>query len=117
MTYDQEQDAADISELEEELAVALAEVARLREALSRAMDREDNLAVAVTESHDAHDADKRELRRLRAALGWYADASHYQYDAWMHTEVEEDRGERARDALASQPTEKQARDGAENGRN
>jgi hypothetical protein len=34
MTYDQEQDAADISELEEELAVALAEVEGLRSGLA-----------------------------------------------------------------------------------
>ena len=50
------------------LAGALAEVADLRDALDRACDREDNLAVQVTESYDAHDRDKRALSRLRAAL-------------------------------------------------
>jgi len=82
------------------LAAALAEAGRLREAFTKAREREDNLAVAVTESHDAHDRDKRALRRLRAALEYYADETHYLSRWPVKTELAEDGGQRARAALA-----------------
>jgi hypothetical protein len=74
------------------LPAALAEVERLREAFAKAREREDNLAVAVTESHDAHDRDKRALRRQQSALEWYAAPVRYLSRWPVKTEVAEDGG-------------------------
>lgn len=45
-----------------------------------------------------------EVRRLREALAWYAKRRHYEYDVETGSPVWIDNGERARAALAEEPS-------------
>ena len=71
------------------------------------------MLAAVSELRSKYNALRAENERLRAALSWYADESNYgtrvcndgdgHFDV-IEADAEEDRGERARAALAKEPT-------------